>query len=130
MVTGSRVRATPERQAKPALQADPYAGFLRRLQSAVRADDHDAVVALIAFPLRVNSAGTSRVYRDADSLDRDFGKVFTKRVRQTILRQRPDALFVRDQGAMIGNGEVWFDRTCRNAACSPPGPVRIIAVNP
>jgi len=31
---------------------------------------------------------------------------------------------------MVGNGEVWFDQTCRNAQCSPPGPVRIKAVNP
>ena len=130
MVTGSRVRAPSERQAKAALQADPYPAFLRRLQSAVRTDDHDALVALIAFPLRVNSAGASRVYRDADSLERDFDKVFTRKVRRAILGQRPNSLFVRDEGAMVGNGEVWFDRTCPNAACSPPGPVRITAVNP
>jgi hypothetical protein len=31
---------------------------------------------------------------------------------------------------MIGDGEVWFDHTCPNASCSPPGPVRIRAINP
>jgi len=31
---------------------------------------------------------------------------------------------------MIGEGEVWFDRSCATVACSPPGPVRIRAVNP
>jgi hypothetical protein len=50
-------------------------------------------------------------------------------VRRAILDQRADQLFVRDQGAMVGNGEVWFSDTCPNAACSPAGPVRIIAVN-
>ena len=125
------MRRTPEPEAKAARQqANPYASFLYRLQSAVRASDRDAVVGLIAFPLRVNVQGASRLYRDADSLERDYDKVFTRKVRQAILSQRAGALFVRDQGAMVGDGELWFDRTCANAACSPAGPVRITAVNP
>jgi hypothetical protein len=130
MVTGSRVRGSPELQAKAVRQANPYADFLYRLQSAVHADDRDTVMGLIAFPLRVNAQGASRLYHDADSLERDYDKVFTRKVRRAILGQRAGQLFVRDQGAMIGNGEIWFDRTCPNAACSPAGPVRVTAVNP
>ena len=130
MVTGSRIRPTAKPQAQAAQKANPYASFLYRLQTAVRAKDRDAVMGLVAFPLRVNGQGPSRIYRDADSLERDYDKVFSRKVRQAILGQRADGLFVRDQGAMIGNGEVWFDRTCPNAACSPAGPVRITAVNP
>ncbi len=44
-----------------------------------------------------------------------------------ILKQRGTSCFVREPGAMVGNGEVWFSQTCTNTACSPPGPVRIIA---
>jgi hypothetical protein len=47
-----------------------------------------------------------------------------------ILDQAPNALFVRDEGAMVGSGEVWIAQTCPNRACSPAGAVRIIAVNP
>jgi hypothetical protein len=56
--------------------------------------------------------------------------VFTPKVKRAVLAQRPDRLFVRDLGAMVGDGELWFRETCPNAACSPPGPVRIVAVNP
>ena len=134
VVTGSIVRRTEEKPNSFALkakrQADPNAAFVSKLQSAVKANDRDAIVGLIAFPLRVNSGGTSKLYRDADAVERDFDRIFTPKVRKAILKQRPDQIFVRDQGAMIGSGEAWFDRSCPNAACSPAGPVRITAINP
>jgi len=96
----------------------------------VRSGNRRAVIALISFPLRVNAASGAGTYRDASSVERDFDSIFTPRVKQAIARQRADKLFVRDQGAMIGDGEVWFDFTCPNASCSPPGPLRIRAINP
>lgn len=118
--------AAPERVLK-----DPsYRTFLSRLQSAVRANDRSAVVKLIAFPLRVNSDGGSKLYRDAISVREDYERIFTPRVRQAILDQRFEQLFGRDQGVMIGNGTVWFDHVCSNSKCSPPGPVRITTINP
>ncbi len=143
IVTGSRIPRAPaaERsaQAKAAerdnkVAADSpdvaYAAFLSRLQAVVRAGNRSALIALIDFPLRVNEAGGSRLYRDARSVERSFGRIFTPKVRRAILGQRADRLFVRDQGAMIGDGELWFEHTCPTATCSPPGPVRIMAVNP
>jgi hypothetical protein len=78
----------------------------------------------------VNGASGARTYRDAASVERDFDRIFTARVKHAILAQRPDGLFVRDQGAMVGDGELWFRETCSNPTCSPSGPVRIVAVNP
>jgi hypothetical protein len=133
VVTGSRI-AQPAMEAPSAAKAmsaeQPYAAFLSRLQAAVRGDDHNALIALVAFPLRVNFAGGARTYRDARSLRADFERVFAPKVKRAVLAQRPDRLFVRDLGAMVGDGELWFRETCPNTSCSPPGPVRIVAVNP
>jgi hypothetical protein len=145
-VTGSRIPAPkPEREeglATNAQRADAlsapewvlkdvsYAAFLKRLKSAVRTDDHDVVLKLIGFPLRVNSNGRLRLYPDAGSVRADYDRIFTPKVTQAILGQRFDRLFGRDQGLMIGDGEIWFDHTCTNPSCSPPGPVRITAINP
>ena len=107
-----------------------YAAFLTRLQAAVRTNDRASLIKLVGFPLRVNSNGRSRFYPNARSVERDFDRIFTPRVRQSILAQRPDQLFIRDQGAMIGDGEVWFDHSCLNSGCTALGPVRITAVNP
>lgn len=143
IVSGSRVRQEePSSQhgrlaakraadeASPIAVIDIYGKFLSRLQSSVRSGNPRAVSGLIALPLRVNTGDGPHIYRDRKSVERDFVRIFTPRVRKAILDQRPDQLFVRDQGAMIGNGEVWFDQTCRNAQCSQVGPIRIKAVNP
>lgn len=137
MVTGSRLRQpnlSKQRSAKsvasPQRATAAYEPFLASLQNAVREDDRPAIVRLIAFPLRVNQGGRTRIYRSAEAVERDFDQIFTSRVKRAILNQRADQLFVRDQGAMIGDGEVWFDLSCRNADCPAAGPVRILAVNP
>jgi hypothetical protein len=133
VVTGTHIAPPALDRASPAKvlsRERAYASFLSRLQSAVSANNHRAVIGLIAFPLRVNAANGARTYGDAKSVERDFDRIFTPRVKQAIARQRADKLFVRDQGAMVGDGEVWFDETCNNSTCSPPGPVRIHAINP
>ena len=107
-----------------------YQRFLTELQGAVRANDRSAVTGLISYPLRVNFAGQARSYRNARAVQANYDRIFTPRVRSAILAQRFENLFGRDQGVMIGDGAVWFDRLCRNTSCSPPGPVRIRAINP
>ena len=107
-----------------------YRSFLGQLQSAVRANNRPAVVRLVRLPLRVNFAGGAWTYRDAKSILADYDRIFTSKVKQAIAAQRFENLFGRDQGVMIGDGAVWFDHTCRNTSCSPPGPVRISAINP
>jgi hypothetical protein len=111
------------------LQDRSYEIFLTRLQDAVRSDDRKAVLGLIDYPLRVNSDGGTRLYPDARAVARDYDRIFTPEVRRAVLEQRFDRLFGRDQGVMIGNGEIWFDHSCTNAECTQPGPVRITAVN-
>ena len=147
VVTGTRVpqpSVSPDRSSQASKRArtgaaapaagaqavDPsYVAFLTRLQSAIRANDHPSVIRLIDFPLRVYSSGSTRLYPDGPSVEREFDRIFTPRVRQAIMRQQANQLFVRDQGVMIGDGQIWFDHSCPNSACNPLGPVRIKAVN-
>lgn len=147
VVTGSRVaRSNAQREESEAasplaavesptaaewvLRDQSYATFLSNLQSAVRAGDRGAMIRLIRFPLRVNFSGGSRVYRDASSVRADYDRIFSARVRRAILAQRFDRLYGGSRGLMVGSGEIWFDHACPNGSCSPPGPVRITAVNP
>lgn len=112
------------------LRNQSYREFLTDLQSAVRADDRQAVVELIGLPLKVYGPDDqAETYRSASSIERDYEGIFTPSVRDAILQQRFEELFGRDQGVMIGNGEIWFDHVCPNAACAPKGPVRIKTVN-
>ena len=125
----------PMREEAPAargwvLQDRAYRTFLSQLQSAVRVGDRGAVIRLVGLPLRVNENGKSQVYPDAASVRRNYDRIFTPKVTQAILNQRFERLFGRDQGVMIGDGQLWFDHRCTKAKCASPGPVRITAVNP
>ncbi|HVH38340.1 MAG TPA: hypothetical protein VM757_07120 [Sphingomicrobium sp.] len=130
--SNSLARKANERASAPkwVLDDPAYRGFLAQLQAGVRANDRATVVRLVRLPLRVNFAGSVKTYRDAKSVRAEYDRIFTPGVKSAILGQRFEDLLGRDQGVMIGNGAVWFDHVCRNQSCSPPGPVRINAINP
>ena len=77
---------------------------------------------MIALPLRVNAEGQTLTYRSAQDVKSDFDRIFTNRVKQSVLNQRSDTL--RSRGKMRGTSRIWFGQT------SPNGPVRIREVTP
>lgn len=85
--------------------------FIRDLQFAVEANDTEALAGMIRYPFTIWNHGEAvRVYADREALLPHLHALFTRRVRQAILDAEWASLFVRDQGVMIGDGEVWFDR--------------------
>ena len=129
--------AQPQGITRERLEQDTgFRSFLRNLQGAIRTDNRDAVLRLIEYPLRVttpNASGTyrrSRFYRTPTAVRADYGRIFTRAVRCTIITQRYEMLSGDSHGFMIGLGTVWFDRTCPHGRCHPPGPVRIMTINP
>jgi hypothetical protein len=118
------------------LAADPgYRLFLLDLQRAVRTHDRERVLQLISYPLRVNDSARDesnparRTYRNAAAVRANYRRIFTPAIRRDILTQRYERVWGNSYGMVIGLGAVWFDRTCPNNRCQPPGPVRIFVVN-
>ena len=112
----------------PALADNPYAAagitnpahvtqFLARLKQAVAAADPAAVAAMVNYPITVQS----RTYRDAAALRANYARVFTPEVKAAVAAAKADDLFARDQGVMIGNGEIWMNEI--------NGSMKIITVN-
>ena len=96
--------------------------FLARLKQAMTADDHAAIAAMVKYPLTVySSAGRSATYRNAAALSANYTRVFTPEVKAAVAAAKPDDLFARDQGVMIGNGEIWMNEI--------GGSIKIITVN-
>jgi hypothetical protein len=117
----------------PALADNPYAvagisnpaqvtEFVVRLKQAMAADDRTAIAGMVNYPLRVNSAaGRPRFYRNAAALRANYARVFTPEIKEAIAAAKPADLFARDQGVMIGNGEIWMNEI--------GGSMKIITVN-
>lgn len=121
-VTGSRVARSNLESASPMAVIGSEDGLLSQLQAAIRTNDRATIMGLVALPLRVNADGRSLTYRSARDVERDFDTIFTNRVKQSVLNQRPDTL--RRRGKMRGTSRVWFGQS------SPDGPARIREVTP
>lgn len=117
----------------PACADNPYAvagisnpaqvtQFLAQLMQAVAADDRAAIAGMVRYPLRVNStAGRPTFYRNAAALSANYARVFTPDIKEAVAAAKPDNLFARDLGVMIGNGEIWMNEI--------GGSIKIITVN-
>ena len=121
-VTGSRVARPNLESSSPVAVIASEDGFLSQLQTAIRAGDRATILGMIALPLRVNAEGQTLTYRSAQDVKSDFDRIFTNRVKQSVLNQRSDTL--RSRGKMRGTSRIWFGQT------SPNGPVRIREVTP
>jgi hypothetical protein len=60
-------------------------------------------------------------YRNAAALSASYARVFTPEVKAAVAAAKADDLFSRDQGVMIGNGEVWMNEV--------HGSMKIISIN-
>ena len=128
VVTGSRINRPRLEAPGPLAVIDAYDAFLSRLQDALRADDRDAVVGLIGFPLRVTFAREARTYRTPREVERDFDRIFTPGVRSAALTLRADSLRSRDGGRLLGNRRIGIG--CAQASCRSSGTIRIREINP
>lgn len=91
--------------------ADPQQArtFLDRLKTAARTGDRNGLAALVKYPLDIRDGDQVKTYRSAAAVVRAFDAVFTRGVLIAIAAAEYESLFVNDSGAMIGDGEIWFD---------------------
>ncbi|WP_054025573.1 hypothetical protein [Bacillus sp. FJAT-28004] len=105
---------------------DPQA-FIKMFEAAkaaVAADEKDAVAELVLLPLRVNGKTPMEITSKAEFIEK-YDLIMTKSVKEALAAQKVEDLFVRDQGVMVGDGELWF-----GASAEEPQVYGIIAVNP
>lgn len=96
--------------------------FLSELQNAAKADDKAKVAAMISYPLlMIHGSRKTHIKTKAEFLGQ-YEAIFDAHVRQAIAQQSVKCLFGNYQGAMIGDGEVWFRE-------QPNGTMKIVTIN-
>jgi hypothetical protein len=75
---------------------------------ALKAGDRNAVATEIRYPIKVSLNGKIKTLRSTAELLAVYDAVFTPDYRKAIAAAIPRNMFVRDEGAMLGNGQVWF----------------------
>jgi hypothetical protein len=96
--------------------------FLSELQSAVKAADKAKVGAMISYPLLVIRGERKTHIRTKAEFLSHYDAILDAHIRQAIARQSAKCLFGNYQGAMIGDGEVWFREKLN-------GTMKIVTVN-
>ena len=79
-----------------------------RFWRAVKAGDRTTVAAQVRYPTAVMLDGKVRRLKGPKDLLSVYDAVFTPKFVAAILDSTPRHMFVRDQGAMLGSGWVWF----------------------
>ncbi len=83
--------------------------FVAELRDAARRGDLSTLANAIRYPLTLYERGTPiRKFDGPNEVLNDVSAVFSAKVIKALRSADYDLLFVRDQGAMIGEGEVWF----------------------
>lgn len=86
----------------------PVERNVERFWKAVQRGDKTTVAALVRYPITVHTAKGNRKIHNAEALVRNYDLVFTPRYVEAIAKAIPKYMFVRDEGIMLGSGEVWF----------------------
>jgi hypothetical protein len=86
---------------------------------ALRDGDRETVADLVAYPLSVVVGGRRLQLRTRAQFLARYEAIVTPRLRAAVLASVPRHLFVRDDGAMLGAGDIWIGATGRLVAINP-----------
>jgi predicted lipid-binding transport protein (Tim44 family) len=95
---------------------DPKAflNTFKALQKAVADNDKEKVANYILYPLRVNDSEKSLTIPNKKDFMAKYDQIFTDAIREALVNQKTDDLFVNYQGVMVGSGELWLRRATDN----------------
>jgi hypothetical protein len=67
------------------------------------------VAAAVAYPALAGVGHKRILLRNASALMRHYNEIFSPAMIESIRQAKTHDLFSRDQGVMLGNGQVWFN---------------------
>jgi hypothetical protein len=104
-------RPIAERLQSNGMDPEATKKFVQNMRSAAQINDRKALVGMIRYPFTTYDVGKPVItYHRQTEVLRDFNLIFTPKVLKTMREAQYENLFVRDQGAMIGSGEAWFNQ--------------------
>lgn len=102
--------------------------FLDDLKRVAASGDRQNFASLVRYPFSLYDDGkATATYPDATAFLKDYDQIVTQNVLDAISQAEYADLFINYQGAMIGNGQVWFYGSGDDAST---GRILISAINP
>jgi hypothetical protein len=98
--------------------ADGFMDLYFALQDAVDQDNAETVAGLVDFPLRVSISGEDTYVGNEAEFVQGYEGIVTPAIKQALMDQDYDELFVSSDGVMVGDGAIWFVSICADDACN------------
>lgn len=95
---------------------ESFADVFEILQAAVANDDRETVASLVKYPFELTRNGGKLTFRSEKTFVERYDWLIEP-IRDVILGQAYDSLFVNQDGVMFGNGELWLTSICLDDAC-------------
>lgn len=80
--------------------ATKFKRFMLGFKNWVKTDQLDSITAHIRFPLKT--------VKSKAEFKQKYSSLFDSSLKKTVEEQRLDRIFRNNNGAMMGNGEIWF----------------------
>jgi hypothetical protein len=81
----------------------------KRFCDAVKSGDKKTVASCIDYPIKVTLQKGKKTIGNSKELMDNYDLIFLPPYVEAISKAIPRNMFARDQGIMLGNGEVWFN---------------------
>lgn len=88
-----------------------FTAYFAKLQKAVKDNKPAEVAELISYPMNLNKDNKTYKIYSKDEFIKKYDSIFTAHVREALLAQKVDKLFVNYQGVMVGDGDLWIGNT-------------------
>ncbi|MFF2887980.1 hypothetical protein [Paenibacillus sp. NPDC057967] len=87
-----------------------FTRYFAQLQKAVKDNKPEDVAKLMAYPMNWNHDNKQAVIHNKDEFIKSYDQIFTSRVREQLLAQAADKVFVNWKGIMVGEGDLWIGK--------------------
>ncbi|RJX40987.1 hypothetical protein D3P09_02930 [Paenibacillus pinisoli] len=87
-----------------------FTTYFAQLQKAVKENKPEDAAKLIAYPMNWNQDNKQVVIHNKDEFIQNYDRIFTARVRDQLLAQAEDKVFVNWKGIMAGEGDLWIGK--------------------
>ena len=110
------------KQTYDALGYDPKKVYeaLVEVQRAFARNDFESFLKLASLPFRINrKPAPPIIVKSRQDLRRHRDLIFSAHNATVVKAQKFEDLVLRDEGAVVGNGELWISGTCTDGGKAP-----------
>ncbi|MCT4613087.1 MAG: hypothetical protein N4A47_06940 [Clostridia bacterium] len=85
-----------------------FENTFKAIKEVIKEDNSEELEKYIIYPLIVHDNGKTIEIEDKEMFVNKYEEIVTNKIKESIINQKEEDLFVNYQGVMVGNGEVWL----------------------